>query len=128
MKQRREERRDRIAAARADGQSLRAIAETEGISESQVRRDLESSGAPHGAPASTNQAVSVTETSKNDVSTDTPGILSVTGKDGITYPATRPVGSKLIEQIQEMVNLGKITPNLFRQRFDPVMESNARAT
>lgn len=49
--QRVEERRQRVAAARRDGLSLRAIAEQESISKSQVERDLEeASGVPGGTP------------------------------------------------------------------------------
>ena len=46
-----EERRKRVAEARAEGQSTRTIAEAEGISPSQVQRDLETaSGVPGGTP------------------------------------------------------------------------------
>ena len=76
----RDRRLARIAAARAEGQSLRAIAETEGVSEKQVRADIkelqdpetphsddESAGADHSAPALSPE--------------------KVTGKDGKGYPA-----------------------------------------
>lgn len=43
-----EERRKRALAAHASGMSKRAIAEQEGRSLSQIRRDLEGSGAPGG--------------------------------------------------------------------------------
>lgn len=52
---RRAERVERVAASRVDGKSLRTIAEEEGVSQSQVRRDIEESldlGAPPGAPES----------------------------------------------------------------------------
>jgi hypothetical protein len=65
-----EERRERVAQARANGQSLRAIAETEGISESQVRNDLATSGAQGCAPEGANGTVK--------------------GRDGKTYRARKP--------------------------------------
>jgi hypothetical protein len=64
-------RRERVVEARDEGKSTRAIAEQEGVSETQVRRDLEASGAPPGAPGS--------ETGK------------ITGKDGKSYPAPKQV-------------------------------------
>ena len=70
LQRRREERRDRAAAARQQGKSLRTIAEEEGVSESQIRRDLEEakSTAPPGAVE--------------------PPEGKVTGKDGRTRTAT----------------------------------------
>jgi hypothetical protein len=63
----REKRIKRIAEMRAKGESLRAIAAAENTSETQVRRDLEESGAPGGgAPDG-----------------------KVTGKDGKAYPALK---------------------------------------
>lgn len=87
LQQRRQERIGRVAAARAEGQSLRVIAEQEGVSHEQVRRDIHEAG----------------------VTPVTPGHGSVTGADGKTYSASRPSVSKLIPEIQEMVNLGKIS-------------------
>ena len=43
-------RKDRVAEKRAAGKSLRQIAEEECVSEVQIRRDVECSGAPPGAP------------------------------------------------------------------------------
>lgn len=43
-------RRERVAEARANGKSLRAIAEDENVSERTVRNDLEASGAEGSAP------------------------------------------------------------------------------
>lgn len=43
-------RRERIAAARQSGQSTRQIADAEGISQTTVRRDLDTSGEPPGSP------------------------------------------------------------------------------
>lgn len=63
-------RRERIAAARQEGQSTRTIAEAEGISHTQVNRDLE---------ASTGTGVPVE-----------PESGKVTGQDGRQQPATKP--------------------------------------
>lgn len=51
LQRRRQERLQRVTEARQEGQSLRTIAEKEGVSESQVRRDIEEvkSTAPPGA-------------------------------------------------------------------------------
>lgn len=66
----REERRARVAAAKARGESNRTIAEGEGVSESTVRNDVKASGAQGCAPE--------------------PPDGKVTGKDGKTYPAEKP--------------------------------------
>lgn len=66
----REARIERVAEARAAGESTRTIAEAEGISQTQVQRDLAAAGEPGG-------------------STDP---KTVTGKDGKTYQ-----GKKLCE-------------------------------
>lgn len=63
-----ESRRGRVARARAEGESLRAIAAKEGVSEKQVRKDLSQSGADWSAP-------------------DAPVV--VRGRDGKDYPADR---------------------------------------
>lgn len=60
----RDSRIERITELRKKGESLRAIAAAENISETQVRRDLEDAGAPGGAPDG-----------------------KVTGKDGKKYDA-----------------------------------------
>jgi hypothetical protein len=65
-----DERRERVARARADGQSLRTIAEAEGISEAQVRNDL---------AASTAQGCAVE-----------PANGKVMGRDGKARPARKP--------------------------------------
>jgi len=65
-----QKRRERVAAARSEGQSLRAIAEAEGVSETQVRNDLK---------AATAQGCAVE-----------PPDGKVVGKDGKARPAERP--------------------------------------
>jgi hypothetical protein len=60
------ERIERVTAARAEGDSLRMIAEREGVSEKQVREDLRAAGAEGSAPE------------------------RVRGADGKSYPATAP--------------------------------------
>jgi hypothetical protein len=63
-------RRERIAAARQQGQSLRAIADEESVSEKTVRDDLQKSGAGGYAPE--------------------PAGGRTTGRDGKNYAATQP--------------------------------------
>lgn len=63
------QRREIVAALRADGHSLRAIAGAVGTSQTQVARDLQASG--------------VTEVTPSEVH----------GKDGKTYPSRRPVAA-----------------------------------
>lgn len=65
------ERIERVSKARSEGKSTRQIAEEEGVSETQTRRDLAES-APYGAVGS-------------------PSDGKTTGKDGKIRPATRPV-------------------------------------
>ncbi len=67
--QRADERRERVAAARAEGQSTRAIAETEGVSPKTIRNDLE---------AITGEGTQCE-----------PPDGKVTGQDGRQQPATR---------------------------------------
>jgi hypothetical protein len=59
-------RRERLRAARAQGQSIRSIAKAESISKSQVERDLQASVVPGGTPE------------------------TVKGTDGKTYKARKP--------------------------------------
>lgn len=84
-----------VEKLRADGNSLRSIAETAGVSESQIRRDLSNSpenndsGAPPGAPEMNNSAKNDTSSNKGEAKkTGTPE--TVTGKDGKTYKARNP--------------------------------------
>src|SRR5262249_2165987 len=73
--QRRAQRRARVAEARKDGQSLRAIAGTEGVSLAQVRRDLgEAQVCPPGTPDATP--------------------ARITGRDGKCYPSRPGSGKK----------------------------------
>jgi ParB-like chromosome segregation protein Spo0J len=65
LHRRRQERIDRVVAARAEGKSLRAIAETEGVDPKTIRKDLFSGG-------------------------DQSPPEKVTGKDGKSYLANRP--------------------------------------
>lgn len=78
-----EARRARVETARQEGESLRAIAEQENVSESQIRRDLSESAAP---PAQV-----------------------TTGLDGKSYPATQP---KLIPDLARMQLSPRIIPVL----------------
>jgi len=75
-----EERRQRVATAHASGMSQRAIAEQEGISRTQIRRDLEDSGGPGGPPEPVNGTVQ--------------------GLDGKVYPASKETGPTLPERLQ----------------------------
>jgi hypothetical protein len=82
VRARAEGRRERILRKREQGQSARQIAEEEGVTHTQVLRDLKSGGTivpPEDSahpPAGTNGTPDVPAT--------------VTGADGKTYPATKP--------------------------------------
>ncbi len=76
---RRGSRIERVAAARAEGQSTRTIAAAEGVSQSQVQRDLEA--AEHGQNGQ-----------QEGIQIEPPGSISppeVTRQGGGTYPAKR---------------------------------------
>lgn len=105
-----EERRERIAKARAAGESLRTIAEKEGVSEKTVRTDLE---------ASTAEGYAVD-----------PPDGKVTGKDGKKKPAStkklchscqhrKDVGKPLIEKCEDCKELNKKPP---KTKPDPIKE------
>jgi hypothetical protein len=68
------DRKARVAEARSEGKSLRAIAEEEGVDVSQMRRDIES-GVPFDTP-------------------DTEPPPTVTGRDGKKYAARKPQNFK----------------------------------
>lgn len=76
----RQERIERIAERRKAGESLRTIAEAEGISEAQTRRDLEAaiSGAPGGGAP------------EIETKEEPP---KVTGRDGKKYDAKKPANA-----------------------------------
>jgi ParB-like chromosome segregation protein Spo0J len=65
----REERIERVAAARTEGKSLRTIAAEEGVSQTQVKRDLETAGVTPVTPETT---------------------AKVQGADGKKYSASKP--------------------------------------
>lgn len=67
------ERKERIAKAKGEGMSTRAIAAQEGVSQTQVQRDLQTQVNPPGSP--------------EKPKTTTPTPASTTGKDGKQYPA-----------------------------------------
>jgi hypothetical protein len=69
VRKRRQDRIGRVAAARAEGKSPRAIAAEEGVSEKRIRDDLVEAGAKGYAPEPD----------------------AVVGRDGKEYPATKPV-------------------------------------
>jgi hypothetical protein len=77
QKARREARLERVAAARAEGQSVRTIAEQEGVSPGQIARDVKD--------ALTNVSP---ETPSEDVKEKPPE--TVVGKNGVNQPATHP--------------------------------------
>lgn len=70
------DRRKRVTESRLNGQSIRTIAEQEGIGKTTVEEDLKASGVRGGTPEP--------ETGK------------VTGRDGKTYEATKPPVVKLL--------------------------------
>lgn len=81
-------RRERVAAARAEGQSFRSIADAEGVSVSTVHED-----------ASTHE--------ESGVRPRTPE--TVAGQDGKTYPAQKP---KFLDAVQAIINAGHVSPKL----------------
>lgn len=87
-----EMRRERVAAARAEGQSTRTIAEAEGVSQQTVLRDLEQA---------TDTGVSVE-----------PQGGKVIGKDGKERPAHQ---DPIIPALREIIDAGKISPKLVPQ-------------
>lgn len=102
-KKRLDKRVARVAAAREEGKSTRAIADAEGISSSQVRRDMES-GAPHGAP----------ENGKPK---------KVKGRDGKSYPAKKDKAKpKAREELKDKV--GNMLPDSCRDAFADTMLPN----
>lgn len=68
------ERRERVAEARSGGHSTRVIADAEGISQAQVRRDLEAANGQVSPPGSPER---------------------VKGKDGKEYTAGKPKGKRV---------------------------------
>ncbi len=72
LKKRREERIERVVVARTEGQSLRTIAESEGVSDAQVRRDLETAGATGVAPEPQNGKVTGSDGKQYDAEPDRP--------------------------------------------------------
>jgi len=89
-------RRQRVAEARAEGKSLRTIAEGEGVDEKQVRRDLdavadEKPGADMSAPEPTEPEADQPPAPPEPKPAAKPKAEppTVTGRDGKTYPNTR---------------------------------------
>lgn len=78
LEERRAKRIQRVAAAKADGKSIRTIAEQEGVSHEQVRMDLEDSNDGSGVKGLTPE----------------PESECVTGKDGKTYRQAPDYGKK----------------------------------
>ena len=75
-------RLERIAARRQQGESTRAIAEAEKVSQTQVQADLAEAGEhPPCSPADSNERSSKSSTYQSG---------KITGKDGKDYPAKRP--------------------------------------
>jgi hypothetical protein len=85
-----ETRRNLVAGLRAEGKSVRAIADELGVARTTVHRDL-ASGVPHGTPAPGGD-------------NSPPG--SVVGQDGKTYPAKRTLKNPASEaQIRYLAKL-----------------------
>jgi ParB-like chromosome segregation protein Spo0J len=102
----REFRQELVAELRADGKSVRAIADTLRVGVGTVHRDIEAaSGVPIGTPEIENPSVSEGSEPENTPSADestesetpAPEPPKVTGRDGKTYPSSRP--KTLAEQV-----------------------------
>ncbi len=77
-----EQRREFVAELRSQGKSTRAIATATGASQTQVRRDLNTSGEPGGSTGADAPVMNL----------DPPG--KVTGADGKSYPSKAPKPKK----------------------------------
>lgn len=88
QQEKRAERVKRVTEKRAQGQSTREIADSEGVSQSTIQRDLEKSGEPGGSP-------------ENEKPADPP---KTTGKDGKKYPAKT---KKLCASCEHRAEVGK---------------------
>lgn len=82
LERRRQERRERVAAAHAEGKSTRTIAGEENVSQKTVRKDLETSEINSGE-----DGYSPDDNQTSPESQETP---KVTGKDGKQYPSKAP--------------------------------------
>ena len=82
-----DERAVRVKAKRSEGKSIRTIAGEEGVSKSQVEKDLKKEPVHQWTPATEPEA---------DVGEviDTPEPTKVTGKDGKKYPSAKPKGEQ----------------------------------
>jgi hypothetical protein len=92
IKERRQKRIERVAELRKEGLSTRAIAEQEGISQPQVRRDLKDAGESPVSPdtkVSTSATQSTVESSGETGDSPEPEAAKVVGRDGKSYPANR---------------------------------------
>jgi hypothetical protein len=95
------ERRQRVAQAHANGQSTRAIAEAEGVTQTQVMRDIKASGETGVSPEAGEGQDTLSGTEKIEkgrvfatsgetgVSPESPA-RKVKGRDGKTYSARKP--------------------------------------
>jgi ParB-like chromosome segregation protein Spo0J len=104
---RRAERVQRVAQARSEGESLRAIAEKEGVSHQQVARDLEE----HAADVSTVTGVTVDKPAAPE---------TVTGRDGKVRPATRKKPEPAPDELDFVDAAGQEVPKHLRDLFAPL--------
>lgn len=95
-----EKRRARVAESRCEGQSLRTIAEAEGVSEKTIRNDLES-----GAEG---------------VRTD-PENGKIVGRDGVEQPASKPEPKRCFD-CKRLIRVGKPLP----KKCETCKELNAK--
>jgi hypothetical protein len=123
---RRAERIQRVAQARSEGESLRAIAEKEGVSQVQVRRDLEeASGEPGGSPDMEEPPEEPAEEApKKRTVAET-----VKGRDGKDYPLTRKKPSPPPPGQSGFVDAaGQEVPKHLRDLFTPGLLEASIAT
>jgi hypothetical protein len=106
-------RRERVAAARADGRSTRAIAEAEGVSQTQVRRDLAQATEPGGSVEPPDGKVVGKDGKKRPASTvQRPVVEREPGDDTDTEAAAAAGVSPLVDA------LGIPVPDHARDCFD----------
>lgn len=101
--QRREQRRAKVVELRAQGQSIRAIADYLGISVTTAQRDCEASGVPGGTPEPEQGTPS-----GQGADSPPPPPPKITGKDGKQYPPKKE--KKLCPHCQTLVRKSLALP------------------
>lgn len=102
LHQKRQARIDRVLAARASGDSTRTIAENEGVSQGQVRRDIEDAKTAQVSPPDSPEDKSDENGDNHSEKDDNPKIV---GKDGKTYKPRKEKKPKSPRKIKDKKTL-----------------------